>query len=132
MSELEKARFVRARALQSLFEGQQAEALLQEAGIPCMLVSYRDTALDGLYQPQKGWGEIRVPEEQRAEAEQVLAEQMPGAASLPEEQLADQALQAPVPKEERPPRSAFRWLAWSVLAVVALCLGYYLLTRFSR
>jgi len=36
--------------------------LLDEAEIPCVLKSYYDSALDGLYQTQMGWGHIEAPE----------------------------------------------------------------------
>jgi len=129
MGDVTNERFVRVRVLASLFEGQQAQGLLKDAGIECMLVSFRDTALDGLYQATKGYGEIRVPEGKRTQAEAILAE-LPATVEVSEEQVTSEALQSPLPavEPERPAGALWPWLL-SVAAVVLVGLLLYLVAR---
>ena len=56
--------------LENDFEAGLLDALLDEQGIPHLMISYYDTAYDGLFQTQKGWGHVRAP---RAFVEPVLA-----------------------------------------------------------
>ena len=42
-------------------EGQQLKAILDERGIPYHLRSYHDSAYDGLFQLQLGWGYVEAP-----------------------------------------------------------------------
>jgi len=51
----QKNESVRLRVVQSLFEAERVQALLEQAGIECLVVSYHDTAMDGLYQASQGW-----------------------------------------------------------------------------
>lgn len=37
------------------------DSVLNDQRIPHMLRSYYDTAYDGLFQMQKGWGEVQAP-----------------------------------------------------------------------
>jgi hypothetical protein len=116
---MDDRRFGRARTLQSVFEGQRAESILGEAGIPCQVVSYRDTALDGLFQFTRGWGEVRVPEAEVGRAEQLLAEQLPPGAAVPEDELADEALKEPEPVSAAPGRASPLVIGALVLAALA-------------
>ncbi|MBM4276988.1 MAG: DUF2007 domain-containing protein [Deltaproteobacteria bacterium] len=68
------ARWVKAGVIESRFEGDRASQALKEAGIPYMINSFLDTAYDGLYVPQKGWGRVMVPEEFCEKAERIVAE----------------------------------------------------------
>ena len=43
-------------------EAQLLESILIEREIPHLMRSYHDTAFDGLFQSQKGWGNISAPE----------------------------------------------------------------------
>ncbi len=67
-------RWVKTGVIENRFEGDRVSQALKEAGIPYMIKSFLDTAYDGLYLPQKGWGRIMVPEEFCDEAERVIAE----------------------------------------------------------
>jgi hypothetical protein len=49
--------------LENEIEASLLKKLLDEAEIPCVVKSYYDSALDGLYQTQKGWGHIEAPAE---------------------------------------------------------------------
>jgi len=54
--------FVSIAVLENTFEAQLVEAALQDRAIPYRIRSFHDTAYDGLFQVQKGWGEVRAPE----------------------------------------------------------------------
>jgi len=69
-----KMRWVNAGVVENRFEGDRVSQALKEAGIPYMIKSFLDTAYNGLYLPQKGWGRIMVPEEFNSEAERIIAE----------------------------------------------------------
>ena len=45
------------------FEAQIIDAILEERQIPHLLKSYYDSAYDGIYQGQKGWGALYAPAE---------------------------------------------------------------------
>jgi hypothetical protein len=68
------AHWVKAGVVENRFEGDRVSQALKEAEIPFMIKSFHDTAYDGLYIPQKGWGVVMVPESLRAEAEKLLIE----------------------------------------------------------
>ncbi len=68
------AQWVKAGVIESRFEGDRISQALKEAGIPYMIKSFLDTAYDGLYIPQKGWGRVMVPEEFLEKAERIVAE----------------------------------------------------------
>lgn len=50
------------------------DEILTEKGIPHLLRSYHDSALDGLWQTQTSWGHIEAPEEYRNEILKIYAE----------------------------------------------------------
>jgi hypothetical protein len=52
---------VKICVLENEIEARLLEAILKEQHIPHLLQSYYDTAYDGLYQSQKGWGDVRAP-----------------------------------------------------------------------
>ena len=56
---------IRIAVLESLAEAQMLASALEEQGIPHVLRSYHDSALDGLFQRLQGWGLVEAPEEQR-------------------------------------------------------------------
>jgi len=68
------ARWVKAGIVENRFEGDQVSQALGEASIPFLIKSFLDTAYDGLYIPQKGWGAVMVPEEFCEEAGRVISE----------------------------------------------------------
>ena len=53
--------YVRVAILESMIEAQLMGSVLSDRQIPHRIRSYYDTAYDGLFQIQKGWGEIRAP-----------------------------------------------------------------------
>ncbi len=55
-------------------EAAAIKAILEEQGISAEIRSYHDTAYDGLFQSQYGWGMIRVSEEDFEEAKRIVEE----------------------------------------------------------
>jgi hypothetical protein len=53
---------IKARLLQSV---------LEEREIPHHIRSYHDSAYDGLFQLQKGWGHVEAPDRYEAEIKQI-------------------------------------------------------------
>ena len=66
--------WVKAGAIENRFEGDRISQALQEAGIPFFVKSFLDTAYNGLYIPQKGWGIVMVSEQNKEEAERLISE----------------------------------------------------------
>lgn len=66
--------WVKVGTVENRFEGDRISHVLQEAGIPFLIKSFLDTAYDGLYIPQKGWGVVMVSESHREEAERLVSE----------------------------------------------------------
>jgi hypothetical protein len=66
--------WVKAGTVENRFEGDRISQTLQEAGIPFLIKSFLDTAYNGLYIPQKGWGVVMVSEKNREEAERLITE----------------------------------------------------------
>ena len=66
--------FKKAAILENEFEAQLVDSILVERGIPHRLRSYHDTAFDGLFQTQKGWGIVSSPEEHHQEVKEILAD----------------------------------------------------------
>jgi hypothetical protein len=67
-------RWVKAGTVENRFEGDRISQALQEAGIPFLIKSFLDTAYDGLYIPQKGWGVVMVSKKNKEEAENLINE----------------------------------------------------------
>ncbi len=53
-------------------EAQALQSLLQQHGIQSQVISFHDTAYDGLFQAQYGWGVLRVADSDLTEAEQIV------------------------------------------------------------
>ena len=66
--------WMKAGIIENRCEGDRISQALNEARIPFMIKSFLDTAYDGLYLPQKGWGAVMVPEEFGEEAGRVISE----------------------------------------------------------
>lgn len=73
--------YVVASVMGDEIEAGLVESILQDRDIPHRMVSYRDLAYDGLFQTQKGWGDIRVPESFLAAVRQIVADVRDGAAA---------------------------------------------------
>ena len=55
-------------------EADVIKKVLAQHSIAVRVVSYHDTAYDGLFQAQKGWGVIRVAEEDYDQAKKIIDE----------------------------------------------------------
>ena len=66
--------YKKAATLENQFEAQLLESILRERQIPHMMRSYYDTAFDGLFQTQKGWGYVSAPEAYHDEINAILLE----------------------------------------------------------
>ena len=64
--------YKKAAMLENQFEAQLLASILSERGIPHRLRSYHDTAFDGLYQTQKGWGYVSAFEKDHPEIKEIL------------------------------------------------------------
>lgn len=60
--------------LENEIEAQLLESILNERGIPHRIRSYHDTAYDGLFQTQKGWGFVSAPAAWSEAIERILDE----------------------------------------------------------
>jgi hypothetical protein len=58
---------VKILILYNEIEANLLEGLLKEREIPHVIRSYHDSAYDGLWQTQSGWGQLDAPEEFREE-----------------------------------------------------------------
>ena len=65
--------YIRITGLENIVEAQLLASILEEKGIPHRIRSFHDTAYDGLFQFQKGWGEIHAPEELKGEILEIMA-----------------------------------------------------------
>ena len=64
--------YIKIAVLDNEIEARLLESVLRERNIPHLLRSYHDTAYDGLFQTQKGWGIISAPLSFRKEIEAIL------------------------------------------------------------
>jgi len=58
---------VKILVLNNAIEANLLDGLLQERNIPHVIRSYHDSAYDGMFQLQYGWGQLDAPEEFRDE-----------------------------------------------------------------
>jgi hypothetical protein len=77
--------FKKIVALDNQMEAKLLEATLKEHDIPHMIKSYHDSALDGLFQAQKGWGQVMAPLEYKEEIKAILEDLRANAPELEED-----------------------------------------------
>jgi len=66
--------FIKIAILENAIEAQLIGSILGQRDIPHRLRSYYDTAYDGLFQLQKGWGNLYAPQSYKQEILQVIAD----------------------------------------------------------
>ena len=71
MSEPEE-QFVKITVLRNEIEARLLASLLNDRSIPHLIRSYYDSAYDGLFQPQKGWGRVEARELHKQEILEIL------------------------------------------------------------
>jgi hypothetical protein len=64
--------YVKVIVLDNEIEAQLLDSILEERDIPHLMVSYHDTAYDGLFQTQKGWGHVSAPAPFKQEILEIL------------------------------------------------------------
>jgi len=64
-------RYRKVVVLENEVEATLMEKILSEREIPHLIRSYRDSAYDGLFQAQKGWGHVEAPDEYRDEVKEI-------------------------------------------------------------
>jgi hypothetical protein len=60
--------------LNNEIEARLLSSLLEEEGIPHYLRSYRDSAYDGIFQTERGWGRIEADDRHREHILELLTE----------------------------------------------------------
>jgi len=78
----EESPFIKIAILENAIEAQLLSSVLTQYEIPHRLRSYHDTAYDGLFQLQKGWGEIYGPDNVRQQVLDALVELRSQAADI--------------------------------------------------
>ena len=66
--------FGKVLVLDNEVEAQLLDALLKEKAIPHLMRSYHDSAYDGLWQTQRGWGHVEAPLSQHEEIRRIYGE----------------------------------------------------------
>jgi len=69
-----ESQFVKIIILENAIEAQLVASILDQRDIPHRVRSYHDTAYDGLFQVQKGWGKLYAPQPFKQEILQVIEE----------------------------------------------------------
>ncbi len=64
--------FITVAVIENAIEAQLLTSILTEQNIPHHIRSHHDTAYDGLFQTQKGWGEIKAPIRYQKEIEKII------------------------------------------------------------
>jgi hypothetical protein len=72
MNERNDQDFVNIAILDNIIEAQLIDSVLNEYDIPHRIRSFHDTAYDGLFQFQIGWGALWAPVSSRAEILEIL------------------------------------------------------------
>jgi hypothetical protein len=64
--------YIKITGLENSIEAQLIESILSEKKIPYRIRSFHDTAYDGLFQFQKGWGELYAPLKLKGEILEII------------------------------------------------------------
>jgi hypothetical protein len=72
MTETHGREYINVAILENIIEAQLIGSILDEQNIPHRIRSFHDTAYDGLFQFQMGWGEICAPPSCKQEIIEIL------------------------------------------------------------
>ncbi len=72
MNEIHEKKFIDIAILDNIIEAQLIESILNEQKIPHLIHSFHDTAYDGLFQVQMGWGKLCAPLSNKKEILEIL------------------------------------------------------------
>jgi hypothetical protein len=65
--------YKKVATLENEIEARLLDSVLNQRDVPHLIISYYDTAYDGLYQTQKGWGYISAPEAYIKEIQNIIS-----------------------------------------------------------
>jgi hypothetical protein len=65
--------YIKIAILENDIEAQLLDSILTERNIPHLMRTYHDTAYDGLYQAQKGWGYVGAPKSYQKEILDIIS-----------------------------------------------------------
>lgn len=74
MQPVKEIKFIKITVLENAIEAQLVGSILEQRDIPHRLRSYYDTAYDGLFQFQEGWGRLDAPETYKQEIMELIEE----------------------------------------------------------
>jgi hypothetical protein len=66
--------YTKIATLENEIEARLLDSILTERNVPHLMRSYYDTAYDGLFQTQKGWGYVSAPEWCKEEITEILTD----------------------------------------------------------
>jgi len=72
MNERDEQEFINIAVLENVIEAQLIASILNEHNIPHRIRSFHDTAYDGLFQFQMGWGALFAPLSNKGEILEIL------------------------------------------------------------
>ncbi|MBW2574585.1 MAG: hypothetical protein JRC88_03700 [Deltaproteobacteria bacterium] len=72
MNEINDQEFIDIAVLDNIIEAQLIKSILNEQNIPHLIRSFHDTAYDGLFQVQMGWGKLCAPLSYKQEITEIL------------------------------------------------------------
>ncbi|MFO8082776.1 MAG: hypothetical protein R6U27_00495 [Desulfobacterales bacterium] len=72
MNDKHEKKFIDIAILDNIIEAQVIESILSEQNIPHLIHSFHDTAYDGLFQVQMGWGKVCAPLSNQEEILEIL------------------------------------------------------------
>jgi hypothetical protein len=64
--------FVKVETVENQFEADLMKNALEKEHIPVIVRGFHDTAYDGIFIPQKGWGLVLVPEAHMEKAREII------------------------------------------------------------
>ena len=65
------ANFIKILMLKNVVEAKLLESILNEKNIPHIIKTYHDSAYDGIFQYQKGWGHVEAFENDKEDIEKI-------------------------------------------------------------
>ncbi len=74
MNKIHEQEFIHVAILENIVEAQLVGSILNQQNIPHRIRSFHDTAYDGLFQFQMGWGKLFAPLSFRQEILEILHE----------------------------------------------------------
>jgi hypothetical protein len=66
--------YTKIATLENEIEAGLLDSILTERNVPHLMRSYYDTAYNGLFQTQKGWGYVSAPEGYKEEIMEILTD----------------------------------------------------------